>query len=394
LFARAARSRCCPQTRIHPHFGIWGWRSVGRWPHSEDMSTNNGILSLVVDAALRGDVDRIAAAAGVRVIHAGEPSSRKVWMAASAVVLDGDGARRCAELALPRRARVLVIGHGDPTPEQWQVAISIGAQRVLSLPGDEAQLVSELSDAADSTRDDGRRGAVLAVLGGCGGAGATVFATALAHAASRALLIDVDPWGGGIDLTLGSEREAGLRWPDLALGGGRVGYPALCAALPSRHGIAVLSAGQRGHEIDPSALAAVVDGGCRGGATIICDLPRRDTSAVGAALDAADLVVLVTPADVRSCAAATAVGSWLAEANPNVGLVVRGPAPGGLRPADVARITGLPMLAAMRPQPGLAAELENDGFRPRRRSPLMSGARRVLEVLHRQPDATEGQLVA
>lgn len=358
------------------------------------MSPNNGILSLVVDASLRGDVDRIAAAAGVRVIHAGEPSSRKVWMAASAVVLDGDGARRCAELALPRRARVVVIGDAEPSPEQWQVAISIGAQRVLSLPGDEAQLVSELSDAAESTRDDGRRGAVLAVLGGCGGAGATVFATALAHAASRALLVDVDPWGGGIDLTLGSERDAGLRWPDLALGGGRVGYPALCAALPSRHGIAVLSAGQTGHEIDAGALAAVVDGGCRGGATIICDLPRRATSAVGAALDAADLVVLVTPADVRACAAAAAVGSWLAEANPNVGLVVRGPAPGGLRSVDVARITGLPLLAAMRPQPGLAAELEHDGFRPRRRSPLMSGARRVLEVLHRQPDASEGQLVA
>ncbi|MCW2514166.1 MAG: hypothetical protein QOD90_1957 [Mycobacterium sp.] len=359
------------------------------------MSTNNGILSLVVDASLRGDVDRIAAAAGVRVIHAGEPSSRKVWTAASAVVLDVDGARRCAELALPRRARVLVIGHVEPSAEHWQLAISVGAQRVLSLPVDEAQLVSELSDAAESTRDDGRAGAVLAVLGGCGGAGASVFATALAHAASPALLVDVDPWGGGIDLTLGSERDAGLRWPDLALGGGgRIGYPALRAALPSRHGIAVLSAGQTGQEIDAGALAAVIDGGCRGGATIICDLPRRATSAVGAALDAADLVVLVTPADVRSCAAAAAVGSWLAETNPNVGLVVRGPAPGGLRSADVARITGLPLLAAMRPQPGLAAELEHDGFRPRRRSALMSGARRVLEVLHRQPKASEGRLVA
>ena len=38
--------------------------------------------------------------------------------------------------------------------------------------------------------------------------------------------------------------------------------------------------------------------------------------------------------------------------NPNVGLVVRGPAPGGLRPVDVAGIVGLPLLAAMRPQPG------------------------------------------
>jgi secretion/DNA translocation related CpaE-like protein len=358
------------------------------------MSTNNGILSVVADASLRRDVDRIAAAAGVRVVHAGEPSSRRVWLAASAVVLDVDGARRCADLGLPRRGRVLVVGHVEPIPEHWQVAMSIGAQRVLSLPVDEAALVSEMSDAADSASDEGRRGAVLAVLGGCGGAGASVFATALAHAAPRALLVDVDPWGGGIDLTLGSERDAGLRWPDLALGGGRIGYPALSAALPSHHGIAVLSAGHAGHEIDPGALAAVIDGSCRAGATTICDLPRRATSAVGVALDAADLVVLVTPADVRSCAAAAAVGQWVAETNPNVGLVVRGPAPGGLRSADVARITGLPLLAAMRPQPGLAAELEHDGFRPRRRSPLMSAARRVLEVLHRQPVATDKQMVA
>jgi hypothetical protein len=330
------------------------------------MSTNNGILSLVADPALRRDVDRIAAAAGVRVVHAEEPSSRKVWMAASAVVLDVASARRCIELGLPRRGRIVVIGPDEPSPAVWHVAVSVGAQHVLSLPVDETQLVSELSDAAASIGDEGRRGAVLAVVGGC----------------------------GGIDLALGSERDAGLRWPELVLGGGKVGYPALCAALPSRHGIAVLSAGHVSHEIDAVALGAVIDAGCRGGATIVCDLPRRATAAVGAALDAADLVVLVTPADVRACAAAATVAQWLAETNPNVGLVVRGPAPGGLRAADVARITGLPLLTAMRPQPGLAAELEHDGLRPRRRSPLMTAARRVLEVLHRQPGTTDEQMVA
>lgn len=367
---------------------------MSRTPTPSAAHSSSGTLAVIGDASLRRDVDRIAAAAGVRVVHVDEPSSRKVWMAASAIVLDVDGARRCTELSLPRRARVLVIGPAEPNPEHWHAAISIGAQRVLSLPADEAALVGELSDAADAVTGGRQRGAVLAVLGGCGGAGASVFATALAHSAPTALLVDVDPWGGGIDLTLGSEREPGLRWPDLALGGGRVGYAALSAALPSRHGIAVLSAGQAGDDIDATALAAVIDGSCRAGTTTICDLPRRATSAVGAALDAADLVVLVTPADVRSCAAAAALRPWLTGTNPNVGLVVRGPAPGGLRSADVARITGLPLLAAMRPQPGLAAELERDGLRPRRRSPLMSAARRVLEVLPRQPAPVDGQLVS
>jgi secretion/DNA translocation related CpaE-like protein len=358
------------------------------------MSTNHGILALVGDGALRREVDRVAAAAGVRVVHTSEPSNRKVWAGASAVVLDLDSARRCVELAMPRRGGILVIGHAEPGADEWQLAISVGAQRVLVLPGQEAELVSEFSDVAESARDADRPSSVLAVIGGRGGAGASVFATALAHVASRALLVDVDPWGGGIDLALGSEAQAGLRWPDLALGTGRVGYPALCAALPSRHGVAVLSAGRTGAEIDAVALGAVLDGACRGGATIVCDLPRRATAAVDAVLDVADLVVVVTTADVRSCASAGAIGQWLVTTNPNVGLVVRGPAPGGMHSSDVARITSLPLLAAMRPQSGLSGELEHDGLRPRRRSPLLSAARRVLEVLHRRSGHAQAEAAA
>jgi hypothetical protein len=74
--------------------------------------------------------------------------------------------------------------------------------------------------------------------------------------------------------------------------------------------------------------------------------------------------------------------------NPNVGVVVRGPAPGGLRPAEVARASGLPLLAAMRPEPRLAERLEREGLRLRRRSSLVAAARQVLSVLDRHP-ATE-----
>ena len=104
-------------------------------------------------------------------------------------------------------------------------------------------------------------------------------------------------------------------------------------------------------------------------------------------LDAADLVVLVTSADVRSCAAAAALAPWVSAANPNAGVVVRGPSPGGLRAADVARIVGLPLLAAMRAQPGVAVSLEHGGLQVRRRSPLAAAARRVLAVLHQRRQA-------
>lgn len=357
------------------------------------MSSGGGVLALVVDDGMRADVERVAAAVGVRLVHASEPSSRRVWEAASAVVLDAESVSRCVDLALPRRGRVFLVGTAEPAPREWQAAIAIGVQRVLVLPDQEADLVAEMSDAVQSRRAE-RAGTVVAVMGGRGGAGASVFATALACAAANALLVDVDPWGGGLDLALGGEAEAGLRWPDLALQGGRLDYAALGEALPARDGVRVLSAGRAAVDVDPVALGAVVDAGRRSGVTVVCDLPRRGAASVETALAAADLVVLVVPADVRSCAASAATGQWLTGCNPNVGLVVRGPSPGGLRPADVTQIVGLPSLAAMRAEPGLAPMLEHGGLRLRRRSPLARAAQRVLTVSRTERGGVEHEFAA
>lgn len=275
--------------------------------------------------------------------------------------------------------------------------MAVGAQQVVTLLTD-GDLMAALADAAEAARGGDGRGPVVAVLAGRGGAGASVFATALARTAVESLLVDADPWGGGVDLVLGSETEPGLRWTDLSLEGGRLSYRALRDALPRRHGVSVLSGsrvlsgGDSSNDIDPRPLAAVIDAGSRGGVTVVCDVARQPTPVTDTALAAADLVILITPADVRSCAAAAATARWAASANPNVGVVVRGPAPGGLRPADVERIVGLPVLAAMRPQPGLEVRLEHGGLRMGRRSPLTSAARAVLEVVGRrpQPDRTAG----
>lgn len=354
------------------------------------MTASNGILALVGDPAIRDDVDRVAAAAGLPVVHASDPSSRKVWAAAAAVLLDVAAARRCAQRALPRRGRVVLLVGSEPRAADFQAAIAVGAQHVITLPGHDGELMAELSDAAEAPRDAGRRGAVVGVIAGRGGAGASVFATALAQTStgmSEALLIDADPWGGGIDLVLGSEGETGLRWSDLAMQGGRLSYTALREALPQRHGVSVLSGNRTGSDIDAVPLGAVIDAGSRGGATVICDLPRRSTGAVETVLDVADLVVVMSPADVRSCAAAAAFAPWVSAVNPNAGVVVRGPSPGGLRSADVAKIVGLPLLAAMRAQPGVADALERGGLRLRHRSPLATAARRVLAMLHQRQAA-------
>lgn len=351
------------------------------------MKAGNGALAIVAESALRDAVDRVAAAAGLVVVHVAHPPSRQAWTGASAVLLDVAGAAACSATRLPRRGHVIVLGRNEPEPADWQTAIAVGAQHVMSLPADESRLVAALSEAAESGDDAERGGAVVAVIGGRGGAGASVFAAALAQSAGDALLIDSDPWSGGIDLVLGTEDKPGLRWPDLALEHGRLDIAALRQALPRCNGLSVLSGVRAGNGVEAGPLAAVVDAGRRGGMTVICDCPRQLSRPVEFAVDAADLVVLVATADVGSCAALPAVTTALRAINPNIGLVVRGPSPAGLRAVDVARSVELPLLAAMRAQANLPAMLERGGLRIGRRSPLAVAARQVLSVLAQHPSA-------
>jgi hypothetical protein len=107
------------------------------------------------------------------------------------------------------------------------------------------------------------------------------------------------------------------------------------------------------------------------------------------ALQSADLVVLVSTCDVLACAATATIAPVLATVNPNVGLVARGPSPGGLRAAEVAAVAAVPLLASMRAEPGITQRLEHGGLRLRRRSALAGAARRVLAVLPSRPAEPE-----
>ena len=261
--------------------------------------------------------------------------------------------------------------------------MSVGAQHLRALPGQEELLTRNLAEAVEEARGGAGDGRVIAVVGGRGGAGASVFAAALAQAATTSLLVDLDPWSGGIDLLLDGEAAPGLRWPDLSLQGGRLSWPAVRDALPNHRGVSVLSGTRSCHEMDAGPVEAILDAGRRGGVMAICDMPRRATAAATAAFECSDLVVAITTCDVRGIAAVSAMAPVLRTINPNVGLVVRGPSPGGLRAREVAQVTDLPLLAAMRPEPMLAERLERGGLRLGRRSPLAAAARDVLGVLHR-----------
>lgn len=352
-------------------------------------------LLMVCDGDLLDALLRLAAAAGCELHRVLDPAqARPHWAGAPVVLLDAEAARRCAAAGLPRRGGVVVATPGEPPPQLWREAVAVGAAHVVALPEAEPWLVTLLAEAADaaSARDDGHGGGVLAVVGGRGGAGASVLAAAVAVSAvrdgARTLLVDCDPLGGGLDLVLGAEDLGGLRWPDVDVGAGRVPAAALHAALPApavaRRGdglLGVLSCDRSPHGPTPAAVSAVVDAGRRAGETVVCDLPRNPTEAAVTAVAAADLTVLVVPADVRSGAAAARVAAVLAEHGGAVRLVVRGPSPGGVEAEEMARALELPLLATMRPEPGLARDLERGAAPGRVRGPLAAAARAVLHEL-------------
>lgn len=351
--------------------------------------TSARVLTLIGETQLSQSADRIAAAAGLRVLRATSPG-RRDWSSAAAVILDLNFARQCVSAGMPRRDGVVLVSPGDLAPELWPTAIDVGAQHVYALPDQEADLVrllAELSDDVEQGRRAHRAGKVIAVTSGRGGGGASVFAAALAHCAGEALLVDLDGCGGGIDLLLGGESVPGLRWPDLSLRAGRLNWPAVREVLPRPNGIAVLSATRAYCDIDAGAALAVVDAGRRGGTTVVCDVPRHLHQTGVAVLESADLVVVVTSCDVRSIAATSALVGVVRAVNPTLGLVVRGPAPGGLGAAEVLDVVPAPLLAAMRPEPMLAQHLEQGGLRLRRRSPLVAAARSVLGVLDQRGSA-------
>lgn len=348
---------------------------------------DNHPLVVAHDDAVREKILRLAAAADCRTDLVGDLEAvGRLWTTAPLVLVDEAAAdRRRGEL--PRRAGVLLVCEGPPTAGGWRLAFELGADDVVVLEQNEAGLVAALADAAE--QPGARRGQVLAVLGGRGGAGASVLAATVAVCESRqrgdALLVDCDPLGGGMDLLLGAETEAGLRWPGLRVSSGRVSMAELDAALPGlRSGegrFSVLSCDRDGPAPEPGAVAAVVEAGRRAGRVVVCDLPRHLGQAGKEAVRHADLAVLVVPAEVRACVAATRVLAQLNESTVPVRVLARGPAPEGLTAADVADAVGAPLLCWMRPERGLARSLERGVFNPASRGALGTAAHTVLRAL-------------
>jgi secretion/DNA translocation related CpaE-like protein len=339
-------------------------------------------LPLVVtsDDALLDDLLRLAAAGGTEVEVAPDPAgARGRFTVAPLVVLGTDQAAACLRARLPRRPDVVLVGRPDDAGRVWEYAELLGAGHVATLPAAEPWLLDRFAASGCGGTAPAR---VVVVLGGRGGAGASVFAAALAltaaHTGRRVLLVDADPLGGGLDLVLGWESREGVRWRELTERDGRVDLPALVGEPAGAGDLVLLSFDRRLlPAAPPEVMTAVLDAGRRTRDLVVVDVPRRLDPAAVVALQAADRGVLVIPAELRATTAAAKVIVDAARHCRELGLVVRGPSPGKLTAQQISQSLQLPLLGTLRPEAGMPAALE------RGRPPALEG-RGPLAVLCRR----------
>lgn len=348
-------------------------------------------LVITADAELLDEVLRLAAKAGVEFeVSPDVGAARPRYRDAPLILLGGDMVALGMRARLPRRRAMVIVCRNTDHPEAWDLAYELGAENVALLPVAETWLVERIAKALKESDGAGR---VVAVMGGRGGAGASVLCAAMAVTAARqglrTLLVDADPLGGGADLLFGWEDEHGLRWRQLAESGGRIIDPeTLVSALPSRGDLVVLACDRPEpqaespmlHRLPPEVMGAALDAGRKGRDLVVVDLPRRLDEAAEVALRTADRALIVVPAELRAAAAATRVASAALAHRYELAVVVRGPSPGRLSAAEIASALGLPLAGRMRSEPRLAAALERGeppGANPR--GPLATLCRRLVQ---------------
>ncbi len=337
-------------------------------------------LFITRDETLLDELLRLAAAAGVtpEVAHDGAAALRG-WAAAPFVLLGADLAVEVAGTAPARREGVHVVAWGDAPDDLFRHAVSVGAESVCGLPRSSEWLTERLTDLGDSGR---ARGLLLGVVGGSGGAGATTFACALGQVAARsgpAVVVDADPLGPGADRVLGLEDREGVRWDALCQTTGRLGARALREALPRRDGLGVLTwyAGATAG-LEAFAVREALSAAARGHDTVVVDLPRTGEPLVEETVSRCDRVLVLVVPTVAGVAAAGRLCARFADPS-RLRVVVRG---GGIEPEDVARATGVEVVARMADQRGLAEAIDL-GLGPvrSRRGPLGRAATEVLARL-------------
>lgn len=313
-------------------------------------------LIVTRDQSLLDQLLRLAAAAGITPDVAPDiGAALRRWPRAPLVLVGSDVAAELAAISPARRSGVHVVAWGPVPDEMFRVAVALGGESVAQLPASEGWLVEALTDLGDPQR---AAGAVIGVIGGSGGAGATTFACALGQLAARrgrAVVVDADPLGPGVDRVLGLEDRDGVRWDGLCHTTGRLSARSLREALPRREDLAALTwhAGAPG-TLQAFAVREVLSAAQRGHDFVVVDLPRSEDALVDELVARCDRLLVVVVPSVAGVASAVRICARQPDPG-RVRLVVRGT---GVASSAIARATRVPVLVTMADQRGLAESID------------------------------------
>ena len=317
-------------------------------------------------AAVGASPERVTDVAGVR----------RSWRTASAVLVGDDLVGEVARASLPRRDHVVVVAR-EPS-RWWPDAVTIGATAVCA-PHDEDAVVELLARALDGSGE----ACVLAVVGGVGGAGASTVTASLGLEAARRgvrpLVVDADPWGGGLDLLLGAESEPGVRWDDFGSTRGRLDAASLVEVLPSHDGVRHLAWARDSPRQVPDAWTEVVSAAVRGFDVVAVDVARHLGASGSEIVGRSVLTLVVVPEEIAAVAAARRVLAEVSERAPSVGLVTVARR-SGIAAGAVEEALALPSLARIRPDRRLRASVDQ-GRGPGRSRSLRRAAGAVLDAV-------------
>lgn len=284
---------------------------------------------------------------------------------------------RSSEPSVAGRAMVGLAVDGD-LAEVARVALGCRADGLVAWPADREGLRVAIREAASRARLSvaGSDGKLIAVAGARGGTGASTVAGMLTAALDGAVVVDLDPGGGGQSAFVPPDTDATL---DTVLDVVDELDPAGLRSAFSKHaaGSALCASRRRA----PAAREQIERLMLLLRATVphaVADLGRASDAGCRAAIREADLLLCVCAPDLQSMRGARR----LAESTPGIRFVLNSSTRMRLSPRDVARVLGSPPLEVIPLDPAIRKAGEAGRFPTR--GPGRRAANRLAATIKKE----------